>query len=348
MADSDEKPTIRQDVLHVLNVVFPVALGNFVEYFPVCVGMALVGHNGDAQSTIELDAVALSRAYFCSVAMAPGFGVITALRTLCPQAVGAGQPQLCAVYLQRALLFVVLVSAIIMPLLLKADHVLLALGQPKEIVALTQPYIMRMAPSYYGVVGMSAIQRVYQAHGWNYANLLIVSIVFAVAPGLQWLLIHTCKLGYLGNAWAASAYNLSYFVLQIPHLLWSGHGYLFVPRRQTLSRSGLCEYLRLMLPGFIMCVVEWWVLEVVVLLSGRLHDAELTVGAFTISSQVQALALMAWIGLAVAASSLVGQRIGAGDTPGAKQAAYVTVVVGVALAAVLGGATAVAASPISP
>ena len=108
---------------------------------------------------------------------------------------------------------------------------------------------------------MSAIQRVYQAHSWNYANLLIVSIVFVCAPGLQWLLIHTCKLGYLGNAWAASAYNLSYFVLQIPHLICTGHGYLFVPRRQTLSRSGLCEYLRLMLPGFIMCVVEWWVLE---------------------------------------------------------------------------------------
>ena len=185
--DSNARPTIRQDVLHVLNVVFPVALGNFVEYFPVCVGMALVGHNGDAQSTIELDAVALSRAYFCSVAMAPGFGVITALRTLCPQAVGAGQPRLCAVYLQRALLFVMLVSAIIMPLLLKADRVLLALGQPKEIVALTQPYIMRMALSYYGVVGMSAIQRVYQAHGWNYANLIIVLCVFSTAPPLQLL-----------------------------------------------------------------------------------------------------------------------------------------------------------------
>ena len=179
---------------------------------------------------------------------------------------------------------------------------------------------------------MSIIQRVYQAHELNYSNLLIVGIVCASAPALQWLLIKHLGLGYLGAAWAASAYNCAYPLLQVPHLVWSGHGYLcayrlvstsqnllrliitlycitshclashyharshqeiasattaaVVPTRQALSASGLCEFARLMLPGFIMCVMEWWVLEAVVFLSGRLHDPTLTVGAFTITSQV--------------------------------------------------------------
>ena len=55
---------IRSDVVSVLNIVAPTAAGNFLEYFPVCIGMALVGHGRDARSALELDAVALARAYF--------------------------------------------------------------------------------------------------------------------------------------------------------------------------------------------------------------------------------------------------------------------------------------------
>ena len=158
---------------------------------------------------------------------------------------------MCAVYLQRAILFVILGSAAILPLLLSAGRVLRALGQQEEIIVLAEPYIMRMALTYYGCVGMSAIQRVYQAHGWNWANFAIVCIVCLCAPGLQVLLIRKCGLGYLGAAWASAAYNFLPLLLQIPHRVGKGHGYLFVPRRQTLSRRGLAEYLRLMLPGLV-------------------------------------------------------------------------------------------------
>lgn len=102
-----------------------------------------------------------------------------------------------------------------------------------------------------------------------------------------------------------------------------------------------------MAPGFLMTCMEWWVLEAVVLLSGRLHHARVTVGAFTISSQVQSLALMGWIGLAVAASSLVGQRVGAGDLRGARRAAAVTTIAGLGLSALTCGAVASLAAPIA-
>ena len=56
---------------------------------------------------------------------------------------------------------------------------------------------------------------------------------------------------------------------------------------------------------------------------------------------------MAWIGLSVAASSLVGQCIGAGDTRGARKAAVVTVVIGMGLALSIGGVCASFATPIA-
>ena len=67
------------DALRVMNIVLPTAIGNALEYVPVCVAMALVGHGSSGDSASELDAVALARAYFNMVAMAPGFGLITAL-----------------------------------------------------------------------------------------------------------------------------------------------------------------------------------------------------------------------------------------------------------------------------
>ena len=68
------------------------ALGNVAEYLPVCTGIALVGHLPGAGTAADLDALALARCYFNIVCMAPGFGYISALRTVCPQAVGAGSP----------------------------------------------------------------------------------------------------------------------------------------------------------------------------------------------------------------------------------------------------------------
>ena len=338
-------PSLFSEILTIINIVVPTAVGNGLEYLPVLIGMALVGHSQSPNTKDELDALSLGRTFFNFVAMAPGFGLISALRTLCPQAVGAGQPRLNALYLQRAFLLVILWIGPVTVCALYAERILLLVGQPPEASRLAQPYVLRLLPTYFGVVGMSAIQRIYQAENKNYANLVIVAITFCTAPPLQWLLIN--RLGYLGAAWASSAYNNVYFLLQIPHLCYLGRGYLFVPRMATLSKRGLYEYVRLMIPGFLMCCMEWWVLEALVFLAGRLHHADVAIAAFTLTSQVQAMGLMAWIGLGVASSSLVGQRIGAADLVGARRAALITPLVGFALAALLGVAVALLAPQIA-
>eukprot|EP00966_Prymnesium_polylepis_P323873 7380002-Prymnesium_polylepis.2 len=83
-----------------------------------------------------------------------------------------------------------------------------------------------------------------------------------------------------------------------------------------------------MVPGFLTVCAEWWVLEVAVLLAGLLKQSALTIGAFTITSTVAALALMIWTGLAEAASIEVGRHIGARDVRAARRAAVCVLVVG--------------------
>ena len=62
---------------------------------------------------------------------------------------------------------------------------------------------------------MSAIQRVFQAHNWNYANLAIVAIIFATSPGVQWLLIKTLGFGLLAvcrENYLTAGHNKSHYV----------------------------------------------------------------------------------------------------------------------------------------
>ena len=338
------RPSLCSDVLRVLNIVLPTAFANSLEYLPVLIGMAFVGHYC---TKTELDAVALGRTYFNVVASAPGFGIITALRTLMPQAVGAGQQQLCALYLQRAFLFIALWGGVAVALAFQTTRVLTFLGQPAEASRLAQPYVLALMPQYVGVVGMSAIQRYYQALGLNYANLAICLLTFITAPALQWLFLVHFDMGYLGAAHAAAVYNTVYLVLQVPHLVCRGDGGLFVPHARTLQGRGLREYVWLMVPGLVMTLLEWWVLEALVLLSGRLQQSATAIAAFTLTAQVQSMGLMGWIGLAVAASMLIGQCIGAGDLQSARRLALITPLVGLALSAAAGLAVALLAKPIA-
>lgn len=330
-----------RDVAAALHITVPTALSNAMEYLPALVAVIVVGRGRDGTESVatDLDAFALARVYVNTVAVAPGFGYITALRTLCPQAVGAGKPELCALYLQRAFAVVIIGFLPSVPLLLLSDKVLIALGQPAHIAALTRPLCLRMAPQYFGYVCMSALQRVYQAEGLNWANFVITALVAAIAVPLTWILVHPLGLGVLGAAWAGSACTSLYLVLQVPHLVCTGHGYLFrpLPPSKVFARAGMCEYVRLAAPGFVMQVLEWWVQELVVLVAGLLRHAQVTIGAFTLTMAFHDIGVMAWIGLAVASSTLVGTRIGAGQAGSAKRAALVVSCIGLSLAGCYGG-----------
>lgn len=348
-------PSFAAHLRGALAIVVPIAIGNALEYLPVVFAVAIVGRQpstsaqGATRVAAELDALTLARAYFNIVANAPGFGVITALRTLCPQAVGAGRPRQCALALQRAVLMCLLVVAPVCPLLYYSDVLLRLAGQPAEVVALARPYCLRLLPSYFGVVFFSAVQRVFQAHQLNVANLGIALVICLAAPLLQWGLVHWAGIGYLGAAWAAGGYSLLYLALQVPVLCALGHGYVFrpLPLRLVLNPHGLLEYARLMAPGMLVCLLEWWILEVVILLAGRLRNPLVAIGTISASANLQAVALMAWIGCAVAASTNVGTAIGAGKVRAARSAAAAALAVSAALALLLGSAVALLRQPLS-
>ena len=179
----------------------------------MCFALAIVGHLPGGASA--LDAVSLGRAWFNLTAVAPGFGLLAGLRTLCPQAVGAKRPRLNQLYVQRALLVTIVFSVPLCGLQFSCSWALAKIGHPPELGAAAQAYAVRLIPMYFGVSAMTILQRVFQAHDLVLSNMAICGLVCAVAPMIQWHFVRTLHLGFLGAAWAASAFNALYVFLQV-------------------------------------------------------------------------------------------------------------------------------------
>lgn len=182
----------------ITEIAFPVALGNLSEYMPLTFGMMMVGQlpGGGA----ELDAMAMANSYFNITGLAVQYGLNSALRTLCPQAVGSGRSkELHGIYVQRGALISVVALLPSLTLALHSQQILVMLGQPQDLAGLAQEYCIRLQPALAGIGFMTLLQRVMQAEGHIMANFNICLIVFVVAPAIQYLLIHHLGFGLMGG-----------------------------------------------------------------------------------------------------------------------------------------------------
>jgi putative MATE family efflux protein len=79
----------------------------------------------------------------------------------------------------------------------------------------------------------------------------------------------------------------------------------------------------------------------------RTADGAAAVAAHTVGLQLESFARMPAFAIAVAATSLVGQRLGAGDPPGAERAGWSSLAIGLALLSVLSALLFVLAPPVA-
>ena len=180
----EEISPVYKHAREILAIAVPVALGNLSEYLPLTFGMIMVGNlPGAAQ---ELDALAMANSYFNITGLAIQYGLNSALRTLCPQAVGSGRGrELNGIYVQRGVLVGVLALAPSFAFAFNAQRILVLLGQPADLALLAQEYCIRLQPALVGIGLMTLLQRVMQADGHIMANLYICLLVFACAPPIQ-------------------------------------------------------------------------------------------------------------------------------------------------------------------
>eukprot|EP00928_Gymnodinium_smaydae_P059025 TRINITY_DN4225_c0_g3_i1.p1 TRINITY_DN4225_c0_g3~~TRINITY_DN4225_c0_g3_i1.p1 ORF type:complete len:499 (+),score=36.08 TRINITY_DN4225_c0_g3_i1:39-1535(+) len=329
----------RTEVHGIIRLAVPVALTNLFEYLPVLFLVTTVGHLPSSRK--DLAATALGRNFF-SACFAIAWGFTSALHTLAPQAQGAGRSDLLALYCQRAAL---IVSIICIPLAIIqcfSGDILKMLGQDEAVSDAAAPFAMILIPRLFADGYFTILQRLAQAMGFADAVALLTSTGCLSAAGFLWLFIGVLDYGYLGAAWACSAWNVFNMTALAGYLFFrNAHSRkLFqpCPCKHVCQSAGMWEYVALAIPSTLQSCLEWWAIDFgVMLTAGLLPDPGLNLGANSIVASIADLSRMVWIGIQSATSIEVGKYVGAGDSQGAKRCIRMACLIGIVCASSISG-----------
>jgi multidrug resistance protein, MATE family len=319
-------PTARE-LADLLRLAVPVVVVQVGLMLMGVVDSIMVGH----LSANALASVALGNMYFMGLAIF-GMGVLLALDPLVAQAVGAGDHTAVARALQRGLVLALVLSVPCGALLLTADPVLSAIGEPPELIPYASLFARIMIPSVAPFFGFIVFRQTLQALGRMRAIVTTIVLANLLNALLDWVLIFghlgAPAMGVAGSAWATTVSRWAMLVGLLA-LSWNNLRPHLLPLRPELGQwRSLVRMFGLGLPIGLQFMLEWGVFGTVMMLMGRLGT--IPVAAHQIAINVASLTFMVPLGVSAAAAVLVGHAVGRGDAEGAVREARAALAIGVA------------------
>jgi len=280
-------------------------------------------------SAAALGGVALGNVYFFAVCVF-GMGVLMALDPVVSQAVGARDEPAIARGLQRGIALSLLLSVPASLLLLATGPFLRALGQPAEVVPIAAGYVVREIPSVFPFYAFVVFRQSLQALGRMRAIVVVILLANLLNVGLNWILIFG-KLGMPalaanGSAWATTISRWAMLAGIVAFAWPSVRPYLVPWRADSFNLPAIGRMVALGAPIGVHMQLEFGVFGTVGLLMGRLGTE--AVAAHQIALNLASLTFMVPLGVAGAATVLVGRAVGRGEQATARQAAGAALIVG--------------------
>ena len=169
----------------------------------------------------------------------------------------------------------------------------------------------------------------------------ILLLTSPLNAGLNYLFIHTLRLGLYGAPFATSiSYWISFLGLVAYTRFIGGSKYWGGwTRRAIFPLHNILTFARLAALGFIHVGTEWWAFEIVALAAGRL--GALPLAAQSVIMTADQIMNTVPFGIGVAASARVGNQLGARSARGAARAAntaaWLSIFLGAIILAILMG-----------
>jgi hypothetical protein len=155
------KPSTWRDELgSLLAIALPILIAYFLETIPGSISLIFIGHLNIKE---YIDAAALATMYQNVTSLAVGFGLATALETLCSVAAGHGDKMMIGIYLQRGILIIGLAMLPMIALAWYAADVLIILGQPPHIAELAGQFSRWLLPGLPFIFLFDLIRKALQA-----------------------------------------------------------------------------------------------------------------------------------------------------------------------------------------
>ncbi|KAF8023401.1 hypothetical protein BT93_F0796 [Corymbia citriodora subsp. variegata] len=258
----------------------------------------------------------------------------SALETLCGQAYGARQYHMLGVYLQRSWIVLTICSIFLVPLFIFTAPLLKALGQEDKIAKVAGEISLLLIPILFAFIISFTCQIFLQAQSENMVIAYVAVFSVVVHLCLSWLLTVKYKFGILG---AMASTILAYWIPNFGQLVfvmcggcrntWKGFS--------SLAFKDLWPVIKLSLSSGAMLCLELWYNTALVLLTGNMKNAEVSIDALAICLNIDGWEIMISFGFLAAASVRVSNELGRGSSRSAKVSILMTVLTSFAIGFVL-------------
>ncbi|KAF1324379.1 Multidrug/oligosaccharidyl-lipid/polysaccharide, partial [Globisporangium splendens] len=332
-------PKISHEFWEMLSLVYPVVMTSALEFLPGLTCTILAGHMDSPYTKEYVDATTLSTMFANISAYSIGFGLSSALDTLCSQAYGAKRYDKIGIYFQSGL---IVIGACLVPIFLLnwySEGFLLYLGQEPHVARLAQDFSRYSLPGVPFVFLYELFRKALQAQNIMQPLVVIALIGNIVTIVAGYVLAYHTALGFDGIALARALGNIVLPVLLIPyfklyphHLTqWWCDGWNV---KEAWSHVGM--FLHLGIPGMLQMVMEWWAFEIISLMAGVLPNSLVAMSAHAVLLNVTTMLYMVFVGFSVAANIRVGNCLGANEPKKAQMVARLAMMMAVSISVFIG------------
>jgi MATE family multidrug resistance protein len=312
--DVNESWILSRKLLYITQVSAPVVTSFFLGISSSFILLYYAAHLND---TVVFAAVSMSNMFSNVSCISLLIGMTSAVETLGSQNNGAKNYKEVGIVLQRS---IVVLSLMIIPIIviwLYVEPIFVAVGTSKDICIIMKKYLRVRIFTFPIDIVAKSYDKYLMSMGVMYPSLYSTITLNVMIFILGGLFIHYFEFGYISLAYAhvISSYfsGLCLILSSITHP--SVQRTLQYPTIEAFYN--LREFVSLGTPGLAMLCSEWWAFEFLTIFASELGAAQ--VSAQTITMQMSSLAFMIPLGISVAASSLVGNAIGANNMKFAKE-----------------------------
>ncbi|KAL5714074.1 hypothetical protein ACHQM5_016083 [Ranunculus cassubicifolius] len=288
-----------------------------VSYYSVpLVSLMVAGHLGK----LELAGSALANSWALVTGFALLIGLSGALETLCGQGYGADLYRMLGIYMQSSMIISVFFSVIISFIWFYSEPILILLHQQPQVAKLAAVYIRYMIPGIFAYAILQCILRFMQTQTVVMPLLVCSAVPLVIHIPLTYILVHRTVLGFRGAALAAAISQwISLFMLWF-YLSYSDKFEYTWQGFSTECFKYVLPTLKLAIPSAVMVCLEYWVMEILVLLAGQMHNSEINTSVIAMCVNTEAAVYMFTYGFSATVSTRVSNELGAGNVERAKNA----------------------------
>ncbi|MBA0674347.1 hypothetical protein Goari_015950 [Gossypium aridum] len=303
----------------------PMVAVSVSQYLLQVISLMIVGHVGE----LALSGVAIATSFTNVTGFSLLFGMAGALETLGGQAYGAEQYQKLGTYTYCSILSLITICLPVSLFWIFMDEFLIFMGQDPQISHVASIYSIWLIPALFADAILQSLVRYFQSQSQMLPLFLSSCATICFHVPLCWVLVHKTNLGYVGAALAITlALWFNVIVLGF-YMRWSAS---CESTRTVIVGdvfASIKEFLSFALPSAVMCCLEWWSFELLVLLSGLLPDSELETSVLSICLSTTSLHYFVPYGVGAAASTRVSNELGAGNPHSARVAVNVVMLLGI-------------------